>query len=210
MSILDDSDLVTNKLRDILTAILSGSAGSFSEIIEAMKSTASIGNTVKTDGALATMSMIGTSDATLPPPDNPQPTTGGSYNGYQKVTGLSTIKEGGYLTVVGDEFVVGAGGAGDYSAPIAWIDVVSSLKDTTIGFVFAVETAGQLYFSQRPVGNKTKQADSQTNLGGGGFLTLADGDKLSLWVAADTDSDITITDMNIGLKMDVSATLKAL
>lgn len=173
-------------------------------IVNVMKTTAALGNTVKTYGALTSMSLVGTGDSTLPPPDNPQPLTGGDYNGYQKVTGLNVIKEGGYLTVSNNEFIVGAGGSGEYSAPIAWVDVIANLKDTTVGFVFARETDSMLYFSQRPVGNKTKTANSQTNLAGGGFISLTEGDKLSLWVACDTNCDLTITDMNIGLKMDVS------
>lgn len=198
-------------LEGILAATTAGGAPStVNGIIEVMKTTAAYGNTVKLFGPLAPISLVGTGDATLPPPDSPQPLTGGVYNGYKKVVGLNTIKEGGYITVASSEFIIGVGGSGKYSAPIAWIDVSSSLKDTIIGFVFAWEREGLLYFSQRPVGHRTKESNSTTNIGGGGFISLLEGDKVSLWVAADTSSTSTINDMNIGLVMDISTALEAL
>lgn len=178
-------------------------------MIDVAKTTAAFGNDVK-GGATIPIVLTGTGSELLSPPDNPQPLTGGVYNGYVKVTGLQTIKEGGFVTVASSEFVVGVGGAGKYHTPHAWVDLSSSTNAAVIGFIFATERAGQLYFSQRVVGMRASAQDLKTNISGGGFVEAEEGDKVSMWVASSLNTTATLYDLNISIKMDISDTLDAL
>lgn len=172
-------------------------------IVVAMNTKAAIGNTVITNGVMYVTNLIGTGDSTLPPPIDGQPATGGDYRGYRKVP-FSFIKEDGELTVVGGEIIVGAGGAGDYNTPHAWIDMSASTNATVVGYIFAIEKAsdGLLYFSDRVVSQRASAQNLVTNISGGGFVSgLEPGDKVSTWVASSITTNVTIYDANIGLKM---------
>lgn len=188
----------------------SGGGSTLAAIITTMKTRAAFGNTVVADGTIPIV-LTGTGDALLPPPTTPQPETGGSYNGYEKVTGLIEIEASGELSVSGGALVVGTNGAGDYRAPHAWVDMSSNTTATTVGFIFGIVKAsdGLIHFSQRVTGSRMAAQDDLTNVSGGGFVpSLVSGDELSMWVAADKNATVTIYDMNIGLEMSIAESLK--
>lgn len=189
---------------------INATINALNEQIAVAQTRAAIGNTQKANGTISIIYTDGTGEELLPPPDSPQPLTGGIYNGYEKVTGLSQISAGGRLTVVGDEVVVGAGGAGEYSTPFAWGNVAHSTNASVTGFILAIERGGQYLFSQRVTGDRASAQGLKTNLSGGGFLDLEEGDKVSVWIASNNDGTISVHDFNLGLTMDVSTLLKAL
>ncbi len=176
-----------------------------------LNSRASFGNTVATDGLLGPVSITGTGDEQLPPPTTPQPPTGGSYNGYVKVNGLTQITASGEVSVVGGELVIGANGAGDYRTPHAWLDISTSANNNVIGFVFGIEKfgTGLVSFSQRVTGERGAAQNLPSNISGGGFVEgLEPGDKVSLWAACSVDADLTLYDGNIGLEMACPLSMK--
>ena len=142
--------------------------------------------------------VTGTGTVDLFPPSNPQPLTGGDYNGYIKIDGFTAIEESGTLSVVNGEVVIGT--AGNYFTSNAWIDVSCSVNTTTLGFLFSIERNGEYLFSGRPVGSRGFNGDNRTNISGGGLLSnLQAGDKIGVWVASENASDITIYDCNIAI-----------
>ena len=172
---------------------------------------AELGNAVKTSGTTTPISLVGTADVSLPPPSNPQPLTGGVYNGYKRIEELGLLSQRGSISVVGSEFVIGADGAGDYRTPHAWLGIAVSVDSTVIGFIFATEKAsdGLLYFSQRVTADKSVKKGKRKNISGGGFIeSLAAGDKLSVWAASSTSCDLTIFDANLGLEMALPESFK--
>jgi hypothetical protein len=172
---------------------------------------ASLGNAVKTSGTATPISLVGTADVSLPPPSNPQPLTGGVYNGYKRIDGLGLLSQRGSISVVGSEFVIGAGGAGDYRTPHAWIGSAVSVDSTVTGFVFATEKAsdGLLYFSQRVVAAESVKNGRRNNISGGGFIeSLTAGDKISVWAASSASCDLTVFDANLGLEMALPESFK--
>jgi hypothetical protein len=181
------------------------------DITTMLNTRAQLGNTVATDGIITPIVLVGTGDVQLPPPALPQPTTGGVYNGYVELTGLSIISESGAVTVVGSEIIIGASGAGDYRTPHAWLDVSTDSNNNVVGFVFAIEklSTGLLSFSQRVTGNRSAAHDQQTNIAGGGFVSsLVAGDKISVWAAASVSCNLTVYDANLGLEMAIPASFK--
>lgn len=189
---------------------VSSTGNSVAAIINTMQTRAAFGNTV-TDTGIIQIALTGTGDSLLPPPLTPQPTTGGSYNGYERVTGLIEIAASGELSVSNDSFIIGTNGGGDYRTPHAWVDMSSDTTATTVGFVFGIVKAsdGLVHYSQRVTGSRMSAQDDRTNTSGGGFVTsLETGDTLSMWVAADKTATITIYDMNIGLEMSIAESLK--
>lgn len=178
-----------------------------SDLLKLINTRAAMGITVKTDGNLP-MSLIGTGVTELTPPDSPQPLTGGDYNGYVKIVGFNPIAERGELTVLNSEIIVGADGDGDYQSNHAWVDVSSTEVRNNIGFIFSIERAGELLFSQRPTGTRAFNGADRTNISGGGFLDgLLAGDKISVWVAVAITSEIVIFDTNLGIEMSAPANL---
>ena len=172
-----------------------------SDMLKLLNTRAAMGNTVKVDGVI-TKSMTGTGNATLTPPDSPQPLTGGNYAGYVPITELTLIAEGGELTVVNGEFVVGTDGDGDYGSAQAWMDASSSLNNNNIGLIFSIERGTNLIFSQRPTGTRAFNGSDRTNISGGGFLDgLLAGDKIGLWVAMESNATLEIYDANLGIAM---------
>lgn len=149
---------------------------------------------------LVTNIAVGTGTVDLTPPDGPQPVSGGDYNGYVKINGFVEIESSNSMSVSNGEVVIGQ--AGNYYSSNAWIDVSCSTNTTTLGFLFGIERAGQILFSGRPVGSRGFNGDNRTNISGGGFLNnLQVGDKISVWVASENASDITIYDCNVAINL---------
>jgi len=170
-----------------------------SDMLNVFNTHCQIGNTTKDDGSIA-ISITGTGSDDLYPPDNPQPTTGGDYEGYVKITGLSVISEKGGLSIANSEITIGI--AGDYYTSHAYLDASSAQNTNNIGFTIAVERSGNLNFQQRAIGSRGFNGDNRTNISGGGFLpALLVGDKLSVWVASEDSTTITIHDANLGLNL---------
>ena len=176
-----------------------------SDLLDVFNTHCQIGNTSKVDGAI-TISITGTGTDDLYPPDNPQPTTGGDYEGYVKVTGLSVISEKGGLSVASSEVTVGI--AGDYYTSHAYLDASSAQNTNNIGFTIAVERSGNLIFQQRAIGSRGFNGDNRTNISGGGFLpNLLVGDKISVWVASADTTTITVHDANLGINLRAPSSL---
>lgn len=189
---------------------ISGSnSATISSILTMLNTRAQLGNTVATDGIVGPVAITGTVDETLPPPTTPQPPTGGSYNGYVMIGGLSGISATGDISVVGADVVIGADG--DYRTPHAWLDVATTTNNTIIGFIFGIEKAstGLISFSQRVTGEQGSTQDQITNISGGGFIAgLEVGDKVSVWAAASQACSLYIHDANLGIEMACPASLK--
>ena len=176
-----------------------------SDLLDVFNTHCQIGNTSKVDGAI-TISITGTGTDDLYPPDNPQPTTGGDYEGYVKVTGLSVISEKGGLSVASSEVTVGI--AGDYYTSHAYLDASSAQNTNNIGFTIAVERSGNLIFQQRAIGSRGFNGDNRTNISGGGFLpNLLVGDKISVWVASADTTTVTVHDANLGINLRAPSSL---
>lgn len=180
-------------------------------IVTTLQTRAAFGNTVTGGGSVIPILLTGTGDALLPPPATPQLVSGGSYNGYERVTGLVQISASGELSVSGGAIVIGPNGNGSYRTPHAWVDMSANQTATTVGFIFGIVKVsdGLVHFSQRVTGTRMSAQDDRTNVSGGGFIDgLETGDTLSMWVAADKTATITIYDMNIGLEMSITESLK--
>ena len=176
-----------------------------SDLLDVFNTHCQIGNTSKADGAI-TISITGTGTDDLYPPDNPQPTSGGDYEGYVKITGLSLISEKGGLSVASSEVTVGI--AGDYYTSHAYLDASSAVNTNNIGFTIAVERSGNLIFQQRAIGSRGFNGDNRTNISGGGFLpNLLVGDKISVWVASSATTTVTIHDANLGINLRAPSSL---
>jgi len=200
---------IGHDLRDVEPA--TGELGEVSALVLMAQARASLGNTVATDGVKAGIALVGTGDEELPPPTVPQPPTGGAYNGYVHLDVLTMITQSGEVSVVGDSFIIGANGAGDYRTPHAWLDIAISTNGTVVGFVFGIEKfgTGLVSFSQRVTGERGAAQNLPSNISGGGFVEgLEAGDKLSMWAAASITTNLTIYDGNIGLEMACPALLK--
>ena len=186
-------------------AAMSDEVVSKSDLLDVFNTHCQIGNTSKVDGAI-TISITGTGTDDLYPPDNPQPTTGGDYEGYVKVTGLSVISEKGGLSVANSEVTVGI--AGDYYTSHAYLDASSAVNTNNIGFTLAVERSGNLIFQQRAIGSRGFNGDNRTNISGGGFLPGAlVGDKISVWVASSATTTVTVHDANLGINLRAPSSL---
>jgi hypothetical protein len=173
---------------------------------------AEIGNTVLTDGIITPIALTGTGDINLPPPTDGQPVTGGDYNDYVELTGLSAILQSGEVSISGHQLVIDSQGAGDYRTPHAWLDISTNANNNVVGFIFGILKAsdGLLYFSDRVTGERGSAQDQATNISGGGFVSgLEPGDKLSVWAASSISCNLTIYDANLGLEMACPAALKA-
>ena len=176
-----------------------------SDLLDVFNTYCQIGNTSKVDGAI-TISVTGTGTDDLYPPDNPQPTTGGDYEGYVKITDLSLISEKGGLSVASSEVTVGI--AGDYYTSHAYLDASSAQNTNNIGFTIAVERSGNLIFQQRAIGSRGFNGDNRTNISGGGFLpNLLVGDKISVWVASADTTTVTVHDANLGINLRAPSSL---
>jgi len=164
-----------------------------------------IGNTSKTSGDIS-IAITGTGSEDLYPPDNPQPVTGGDYEGFVKVTGLQSLSEKGGLSVSGSDIVVGI--AGDYYTTHAFLDLSSGNNANNVGFIIAIERSGFITFSERTIGARASNSDDRTNVSGGGFLDgLEVGDKISVWVASEKNTTLTIFDANLGVNLRAPASL---
>lgn len=187
-----------------------GEGASVGSIVTAMQTRAALGNTVTNTGVIQ-IALSGVVDSLLPPPTIAQPESGGNYNGYAKVSGLVEIAASGEVSILDGSFVIGTNGEGSYRTPHAWVDMSSDTTATTVGFIFGIVKAsdGLVYFSQRVTGSRMSAQNDRTNTSGGGFVDgLEAGDTLSMWVAADKTTNLTIYDMNVGLEMSIAKSLK--
>lgn len=202
---------IRNELLEEILAAIGGGSTDTPAIITTMQTRAAFGNTVTGGGSVIQVSLTGTGDSLLPPPATAQPETGGSYNGYERITGLAQIAAAGELSVSGGALVIGTNGAGNYRTPHAWVDMSANQTATTVGFIFGIVKAsdGLVHYSQRVTGSRMAAQDDRTNTSGGGFVeSLEAGDTLSMWVASDKTATITLYDLNIGLEMSIAESLK--
>ena len=216
----DKSAIVTPDLTDLLHVVdVSDTAGSaegtskqmtleqLRAIIAPLNDFGSMGNTVA-DGTgnpnpagVIDVVMAGNGgDDLLTPPTTPQPITGGDYNGYVKIAGLQEIDSSGAVSTVSGELVIGAGGAGSYNTPHAYLEVSSSTNNNNVGFIFGIERAGFVHYSQRVTGARVVSSTDRVNISGGGNATLEVGDKLALWGCSEKAATVSILDANLGLQ----------
>ena len=164
-----------------------------------------MGNTTKTNGALS-VAITGTGNEDLFPPDNLQPASGGDYAGYVKLLGLQALSEKGGVSIASSVITVGV--AGDYYTTHAFLDLSSGTNSNNVVFIFGVERSGFISFSSRAIGSRAANGDDRTNVSGGGFLpSLLVGDEISIWVASEKTTSITIYDANVGLNLRAPASL---
>jgi len=177
-----------------------------SDLLDILNTHCQMGNTAKVNGAVS-ISITGTGSEDLYPPDNPQPTTGGDYEGFVKVTGLQTISEKGGLSVSNSEITVSM--AGDYYTTHAYLDLSTDISGNSVGFIFAVERSGNYIFGERTIGSKVfNSGTNRNNIAGGGFLPgLLVGDKISVWVASEKTTTLNVFDANVGLNLRAPASL---
>lgn len=140
-------------------------------------------------------------NSTLNPPSAPVAGTSndGPFGGYYKISAFiqeGSIKE---LTIANGEFTVPNDGV--YIVPIGWSGFRHTANNATIGFVIGIERAGQMIFSQRPTSSKQPNLGDIENVSGGGQVTALAGDKISAWLASDTNGDITVGNSNFTIHM---------
>ena len=104
--------------------------------------------------------------------------------------------------------VITVGVAGDYYTTHAFLDLSSGTNSNNVVFIFGVERSGFISFSSRAIGSRAANGDDRTNVSGGGFLpSLLVGDEISIWVASEKTTSITIYDANVGLNLRAPASL---
>lgn len=86
--------------------------------------------------------------------------------------------------------------AGTYEITF-WGCVTSNSNNTVVGFKFAVN--GSITLNRRPR-VRVRNAGEVVPVSANGFITLAVGDIVSLWMASDTTANITIQDAVFALK----------
>lgn len=173
-----------------------------------MVHTVADGTGTPNQGGVFEITLTGSGDELLTPPANGQPLTGGNYNSYQKLDIFTGENVGdGAITVVDSEFVIGAGGAGVYETPHAYLGMSSSSNNNEVGVIFGIERGGLYYFSQRPTGARMSNANSLTNIAGGGDLSLMEGDKISVWIGSENNATVSVYDANLGLRMEYKSDL---
>lgn len=186
---------------------------SIDDLVAITNNRIAIGNTVADNtgnpnpGGVITLNLTTNGgDELLTPPSSPQPITGGDYNGYVPVA-LNLIEQSGALSFSNGSIVVGAGGAGKYRSSHAWIDMSCDTNANNIGFVFGIQRGSQIFFSPRVTGDRLSQGNDRTNVSGGGFVQLEEGDVLTLYVASELNTELTIYDANLGIEMTLPAFL---
>ncbi len=141
------------------------------------------------------------SDELLTPPVSPQPIVGGTFNGYLKIQ-LNLLVKSGFLEDTGDGgMIVLPGGSGLYNTPHAWLDMSSTSNSNNVGFIFGIERGSEILFSQRVTGGRLSNANDRTNISGGGFVNLLEGDKIYVWGCSEKNSEVWIYDCNLGLTL---------
>lgn len=172
-----------------------------SETYAALGNTLSNNTGVPNPSGAITLNMTGTLDEYNTPPVSPQPVVNPDLNGYVRMP-LSIIVASGLLSDSGDGgMLVNSGGDGFYTTPQAWLDMSSTASNNTVGFIFGIERGDNLYFSQRVTGSEMASGDDRTNVSGGGFVDLVEGDKIYVYGTSEKDCILTIFDANLGLTM---------
>ncbi len=151
-----------------------------------------------------TVTVAAAVDDTLPPPVGAVPVGPGPFDGYVKVSGY-TLERAKEIVVSGDEMTMPNDGV--YVANVGWATFRHSQNSATVGFAFAFERGGELFFTQRPTTGRVPNIGDPGNVAGGGSFDAIEGDKLSVWVASDKAGTVTIPNSNVTVQMveDTSA-----
>lgn len=172
---------------------------------------AALGNTVADNSGLPnnsgvlTFAMTGTNDELLTPPINPQPISNPDLNGYIQIP-LNVLSQSGFLSDSGDGgLLVGVGGSGFYTTPHAWLTKSSTAINNNIGFIFGIHRGSNIFFSPRITQQEMANGNDTTNLSGGGFVDLQEGDKLYVYGSSEQDCTMSLYDCNLGVAMRYKA-----
>lgn len=145
------------------------------------------------------ITMIGTGDDRLLPPEGLLELGSPSYGGYYKVTGFEATKlKGFYFDESTQELVTLL--PGEYSLPVAWGSFIHSQNNSVVSFVAGVTRGSSISFSQRPTPDKVPNVGDPGLVSGGGTLTLQKGDRLSFWTATDISGDLLLRNANITIE----------
>jgi len=136
---------------------------------------------------------------TLDPIVGVQPVSNGPIGGYYRVQELVTDGTSKEITVDDGKLVIPNDGV--FLVPEGYANFRHSANNATVGLLFGIERAGQIFFSPRVVSSRQPNGGDIANISGGGKLTAQAGDKLSLWVASDTAGTINIGNSNIMMHM---------
>ena len=161
-------------------------------------------NFIRTQDTINTLSVTGTGDDNVWPSEDPQPLTGGNYEGYRKI---------GYLVDNKSQKMTLQSGNDETGAALSLCDVVNdedgsfrvdgfttfkhTQNNATVGFVFAAEVGGNYIFSPRPVRQRVPNGAAPANMAGEGILSVPAGSKLSLWAASDVTGVLTLDTLSI-------------
>lgn len=146
-----------------------------------------------------TFLVTGTGSDILTPPVGAQAVGSSSYNGYVKVSGFSTERAVNLSLEDDDDIVISADGV--YEASVAWATFRHTSANSTVGFILGIERDGFYYFSQRPTSGEVPASDDLGNIAGGGTFDALQGDKISLWVAANNSGTVYVPNANITIKL---------
>lgn len=210
-----DTRLTTEENKEVVDVIARNLANTNStdlsnliqDLLDIQSTYAAMGNTLSDNtgnpntGNLLTFNMTGTDDELLTPPISPQPTLNPDLNGYIPIP-LTTLTASGYLEDSGDGgLLVLTGGKGFYTTPQAWLTMSSDVSNNNVGFIFGIHRGNEIYFSQRITQSEMSAGDDTTNVSGGGFVDLEEGDKLYVYGSAERTATVTLYDCNLGLTM---------
>lgn len=180
-------------LRDVLTQILE-------PVLQVAETRGSVANSEKVDGSIPT-TVPGAGNVQLPPPDSPQPETGGNYNSYVQVPMGAGVTSAGIIhnaTYGGMEILID----GIYVLNHAWVGASASASNDVVAFTVAVLRDGMWYFEQSTIGTRLVTAGEPVNLSGGGYLDpLLAGDIVVVWVAAEKGGTINVGDAAVGINL---------
>lgn len=146
-----------------------------------------------------TFSVTGTGSDILTPPVGAQAVGSSSYDGYVKVSGFSTERAVNLSLEDDDDIAISDDGV--YEASVAWATFRHTSSNSTVGFILGIERDGFYYFSQRPTSGEVPASDDLGNIAGGGTFDALQGDKISLWVAANNTGTVYVPNANITIKL---------
>lgn len=164
-------------------------------------------NTVVTNGNI-NISVTGNLDPLFTPPQGGQNIGAGTNVGdWYKVVGWQAGTSFGLtVDIANGEIVVPALGGGVYIGD-GWANFSHSANNTSVAFLLGVrkQSDGLVYFSQRPTQNKLPNTNTPGIISGGGFSTLEEGDRLSVWVSCtNPDPSFNVHDANFRLHRLIS------
>lgn len=136
---------------------------------------------------------------TLDPVAGLHPVGDGPIGGYYRVQEMVTDGTSKEITIDNGKLIVPVDGV--FLVPEGYANFRHSTNGATVGLLFGIERAGQLFFSPRVVSSRQPNGGDIANVSGGGKLTAQAGDKLSLWVASDKTGTVNIGNSNIIMHM---------